>query len=347
MLFMEAVTRIFDTEDRGFWEHYKFSVDLYQALNGDRCGTAACNSDGNSNGLSNGHSNGNSDGHSNDISRCNSHSNGISNGNGNGHSNDPSSCDGHGDDNGNGISNGLSSCDDNYGGLSNSNDNDNGISNGNDHSNGLNNDNSGGISNGNHGNNSNSFQDACDAVAAAAEAYIAHRKNSARQIHPVVQNIYNYIAANYSEDISLKTLSRRLHFSPSYLGQIFKQHTGRLFSDYLCEYRIRQAKELLARSTYKSRDIAAMVGFQNANYFANVFRKMTGVYPTVFRKEQAAGAGAAGAGAAGAANAASAMGATGVAGTTGAAGAASAAGTAGAANAAGAAGGQATAARQP
>jgi AraC-like DNA-binding protein len=251
MLFQEVVTRIFDTENRSFWEDWKFPVNLYQALNSDL-------------------NNGDGDGSGNGNSNGNNNSNGDGSGNGNG--------------------------------------------------------------------NGNSFQDACDAVAAAAEAYIRHRKNSAMQVHPVVQNIYNYIAASYHEDISLKTLSSQLHFSPSYLGQIFKQHTGRLFSDYLCEYRIRQAKQLLAHSTYKSRDIAAMVGFQNANYFANVFRKVTGVYPTVFRREQAANGETAATGAAGMASVAGATGAMGAAGTASTAGATGATGAAGTASAAGATG---------
>lgn len=37
----------------------------------------------------------------------------------------------------------------------------------------------------------------------------------------------------------------------------------------------------------KSCDIAAQVGFQNQNYFSNVFKKCVGVYPSVYRNRHA------------------------------------------------------------
>lgn len=114
---------------------------------------------------------------------------------------------------------------------------------------------------------------------------VACMREKERMAHPVVGRMIEYVQLHYAEDISLKTLSAQVHFSAAYLGQIFKQHTGRLFLDYLCEVRIEKAKLLLLEGTHKSVDIAKMVGFRNPNYFANVFRKMTGVYPTVWRKQ--------------------------------------------------------------
>ena len=121
------------------------------------------------------------------------------------------------------------------------------------------------------------------AIQSAAAAYIAHQQIR-RQSHPVVQKVLQYVAEHYAEDISLKTLSAQMHFNAAYLGQLFKQYTGRLFPDYLCDLRIEKAKLLLLETTHKNYDIASMVGFRNPNYFANVFRKLTGVYPTVYRK---------------------------------------------------------------
>lgn len=103
--------------------------------------------------------------------------------------------------------------------------------------------------------------------------------------NPTVEAIYRYVDHHYQEDISLKKLGDDLHFNPAYLGQLFKQHSGMLFLDYLCSYRIDKAKILLTTSVYRSGDIAKMVGFRNPNYFANVFYKLTGMYPTVYRKK--------------------------------------------------------------
>lgn len=107
-----------------------------------------------------------------------------------------------------------------------------------------------------------------------------------RSMHPVVDEILSYVEENYDQDISLKTLAIHYNLSPTYLGQIFKSETGELFTDYLCNIRIENAKVLLTTTNLKSGDVARKVGFNNPNYFANVFKKMVGVYPTRYRKNQ-------------------------------------------------------------
>lgn len=127
-------------------------------------------------------------------------------------------------------------------------------------------------------------------MAEAWEAFcIAIRHQAEQRIYapanPAIEAIYRYVDEHYQDDISLKKLGDDLHFNPAYLGQLFKQQSGILFLDYLCAYRIDKAKNLLATSVYRSGDIAKMVGFRNPNYFANVFHKLTGLYPTVYRKK--------------------------------------------------------------
>jgi two-component system response regulator YesN len=127
-------------------------------------------------------------------------------------------------------------------------------------------------------------------ISKIASLYITSKLQNTGKGNPVVQKIIAYIEHNYSEDLSLKTLSSEFHFNPSYLGQIFKQETGQLFTDYLCSYRIEKAKQMLVHEHYKSRDVALRVGFQNANYFANVFKKKVGIYPTAYKKFSNTGA---------------------------------------------------------
>jgi two-component system response regulator YesN len=101
--------------------------------------------------------------------------------------------------------------------------------------------------------------------------------------HPVVKKMCEYVSKNYRDDMSLKTLSWQFNLSASYMGQLFKEETGCLFTDYLCDFRIEKAKSLLAEGIHKQYSIADMVGFRNPNYFANVFKKKTGVYPSKYK----------------------------------------------------------------
>ena len=103
--------------------------------------------------------------------------------------------------------------------------------------------------------------------------------------HPVVKRTIRYIEQYFKEDLSLCYLATKFNISQTHLGRIFKSETGKLFTDYVNDFRIRKAKELLINTTLRSSDVAAEVGFSNPNYFANVFKKIVGVYPTKFRKQ--------------------------------------------------------------
>ena len=118
-----------------------------------------------------------------------------------------------------------------------------------------------------------------------AEEIIRKRDSKKENILPIARSILDYVDNHYSEDICLKTIADKLNLNPTYCGQIFKQETSVLFTDYLCNYRIEKAKYLLQSTNMKSCDIAVEVGFSNSNYFANVFRKKVGLYPSRYKKE--------------------------------------------------------------
>jgi two-component system, response regulator YesN len=83
--------------------------------------------------------------------------------------------------------------------------------------------------------------------------------------------------------LSLKAIASKLYINPSYLGQNFKNGTGKLFSDYLNDYRIDKAKELLNTTNMKASEIAKKVGYNDSNYFYKVFKKYTGLYPSEYK----------------------------------------------------------------
>lgn len=89
-----------------------------------------------------------------------------------------------------------------------------------------------------------------------------------------------YIQTHYHDpNLSLKEISRFLRLSRSHLSTQFHKECGRSFSDYLTEVRIEAAKRLLATSSERVYEVAAQVGYSNAEHFSRVFKKRTGLSP--------------------------------------------------------------------
>lgn len=98
-----------------------------------------------------------------------------------------------------------------------------------------------------------------------------------------VDKIQKYINDNLSDDLSLVRLADLVHFNPSYLSRLFKQVVGENLSDYICEMKIRKAKQLLENPDAKIHEVAAFVGYGAATNFARFFKKFANVTPQEYR----------------------------------------------------------------
>ena len=116
----------------------------------------------------------------------------------------------------------------------------------------------------------------------AAAAFSGEKTNTPQDI---IQSVRRYIQKNYSSDISLEMLSRKMFISPSYLSYLFKNVTGESYSDYLKNIRLNRAKELLEQnSDLKVFEVCYMVGYKEYKYFSQQFKKAFGTNPTELRK---------------------------------------------------------------
>ena len=101
----------------------------------------------------------------------------------------------------------------------------------------------------------------------------------------VTESIRLYIQEHYREDISLQDAAGFMGYSDAYFCKIFKQCFDKNFTAYLTEIRVEMAKKLLADVTENIKDICAQVGFRDSNYFARVFKRMTGSTPSDYRNQ--------------------------------------------------------------
>ena len=115
----------------------------------------------------------------------------------------------------------------------------------------------------------------------------AHPESENQQTALVMAHVRRYLEDNYMFDISLDSVGEILHISPAYLSAQFKKYQKMNFLDCLTELRINAAKELLNDPFRSSAEVASMVGYEDASYFARAFKKRTGITPTQYRKQAA------------------------------------------------------------
>jgi Helix-turn-helix domain len=73
------------------------------------------------------------------------------------------------------------------------------------------------------------------------------------------------------------------NMSPSRFCREFKAAFDATFVEYLANYRMQQAKRLLANPRMPVADVAVAVGFNDPSYFTRVFRKQEGASPSEYR----------------------------------------------------------------
>ncbi|MFD0675702.1 MULTISPECIES: helix-turn-helix transcriptional regulator [unclassified Paenibacillus] len=99
-----------------------------------------------------------------------------------------------------------------------------------------------------------------------------------------ITNMIRYINDNYMEKLYLENIASKFHFNPSYLSYRFKEVTGISFVDYVNSVRIQEAKKLLVKSNSPVTEVAMQCGFTNLTHFGRVFKGLTGITPTLFRR---------------------------------------------------------------
>lgn len=100
-----------------------------------------------------------------------------------------------------------------------------------------------------------------------------------------IQSVCRYICNYYNRPIKLEEIAKIAYMSPTYFSKKFKKVTGFGFNEYLNSVRVRMAINMLLETRYSITEIAMYCGYQDSNYFGDVFRKMTGMSPSAYRKQ--------------------------------------------------------------
>lgn len=100
-----------------------------------------------------------------------------------------------------------------------------------------------------------------------------------------LQETIRYINEHYDEELKLEDMARMADLAPGYFSFLFKQATGKSFVEYTNYLRIHKSMQMIRDSDMKIIDIFMSVGFNHIGHFNRMFRKITGVTPSQFRKQ--------------------------------------------------------------
>jgi AraC-like DNA-binding protein len=98
-----------------------------------------------------------------------------------------------------------------------------------------------------------------------------------------VQHALNHVHLNYRSKLSVEELAVSLNIDRAYFSRIFRRQTGKTPRQYIVEYRLRKAAELIVYQNLLSSDAAREVGYTDIFHFSKMFKQHFGVPPSMYR----------------------------------------------------------------
>lgn len=92
-----------------------------------------------------------------------------------------------------------------------------------------------------------------------------------------------FIEKNYTKNISVSDISNYLNIDRSHFYKIFKLHMMSTPQQFIIEYKLKKACDLLRKSSYSISEISLLSGFSSQSYFSKVFKKNINLTPLEYR----------------------------------------------------------------
>lgn len=99
-----------------------------------------------------------------------------------------------------------------------------------------------------------------------------------------MKKMLQFIQDNYAAQICTETIAGSAMISESECLRCFKNTIGTAPIQYLRQFRIQKAAELLSATSESVAEIAFRCGFPDASYFTKIFHEMRGCTPSEYRK---------------------------------------------------------------
>jgi len=101
----------------------------------------------------------------------------------------------------------------------------------------------------------------------------------------IVTEVIRFLQDHYAENPSNECIAEIFHFHQNYLNQLMVANTGVPIRQYLIDFRIRKALDMLLNTDSSIKEIAKNVGYEDLHYFSRVFKKKTGLTPSQVKSD--------------------------------------------------------------
>lgn len=99
-----------------------------------------------------------------------------------------------------------------------------------------------------------------------------------------VRDFFDLVHRYYKQQRSVAFYAERLFITPKYLSLVVKEATNRSAAEWIDEFVILEAKNLLRFSHKNIQQIAYELNFSNQSSFGKYFKNLTGMSPTAFQR---------------------------------------------------------------
>ena len=100
---------------------------------------------------------------------------------------------------------------------------------------------------------------------------------------PVINDAQRYLDAHFTESISIAEVASRFFYTREHLSRLFRRYLNITITEYLAYRRISYSCQLM-KSDATLADICYQSGFKSLSTFIRTFKQVTGVTPSVYRK---------------------------------------------------------------
>jgi len=107
------------------------------------------------------------------------------------------------------------------------------------------------------------------------QKFVEHKKD--------IETVIRFIQENFSNKVNIEEMAKIASMSKYHFLRVFKSHMGVSPYDYLLQYRISRAKELLKTTDFSVGEICTLSGFYDYNHFIRVFKREMGTTPAKYR----------------------------------------------------------------
>lgn len=120
-------------------------------------------------------------------------------------------------------------------------------------------------------------------ISEADESVVFCNAGRGRSVRERMEKVRVYLSCNYYRKVSLGELSSYVGMNRTSFCKFFRQMSGKTYVQWLTDFRLEKAKEMLSLKEYSVSEIADACGFESLPHFTRTFTRCTGLSPSAFR----------------------------------------------------------------